>query len=104
MIELEKNATIIRLQATSGNKSSFNTITASVECTRQPLDDGKASLFGGSFGKMFVIYFEVNANVKEGDKIKIGNEYYRVESGGVNKRDDGIIADYLSVVVSRIDD
>lgn len=103
MIELERNATIIRLQATTGNKTAFSTVTVEA-CTRQPLGDNKIALMGGSHGKMFIIYFDVDANVKEGDKIKIGSDYYRVESGGVNKRDDGVIADYLSATVTKIDD
>lgn len=103
IIELEKSATILRLQATSGDKTAYSTVTLE-NCTRQPLSDEKVALYGGSSGKMFIVYFDVSADVNEGDKIKIDDKYYQVQSGGVNKRDDGVLADYLSAVIIRIDD
>jgi hypothetical protein len=103
LIELDEDATIIRLQAGSGDKSSYSTVTIE-PCEKQPLSDEKTALYGGSHGKMFILYFDTDADVKEGDRIKIGTQYFRVESGGVNKRDDGTIADYLSAAVTRIDD
>lgn len=103
LIELDKSATILRLTTVSGNKTAYSTVTIQ-ECTRQPLGDEKTAQYGGSYGKMFIMYFDVTANVNEGDKIRIGDDYYQVVSGGVNKRDDGIIADYLSVTVTKSDD
>lgn len=102
MILLDTYATIYRLGNESGNKSSYTTLTTSLEATFQP-STMKSTVAGGGSEKSYRIFFDAGANVQDGDKImdKDGN-YYRVESGGVSKRNDGFIADYVAVQARKI--
>lgn len=74
-----------------------------MEATVQPLGDEKAALYGGSFGKMFKIFMDINDNVAEGDRIKDkeGN-IYQIVAGGVENRTDGFMADYMGIIVKKI--
>lgn len=103
IIDLDKTISIHRLSAVSGNKTAFATLTTTIESTIQPLGDEKTAMYGGSFGKMFKIFCDVTKNIKEGDKVrdKDGN-IYQIVAGGVEKRDDGNIADYLGLIVKKI--
>lgn len=103
LIDLDKDISIHRLAAVSGNKTAFQTLTTTLESAIQPLGDEKTALYGGSFGKMFKIFCDVTRDVKEGDQVrdKDGN-IYQIVPGGVEKRDDGIIADYLGLIVKKV--
>ena len=60
-------------------------------------------MFEGSHAKMYVIYMDVDSNVRESDQIRDrdGN-IYQVVSGGVDNRNDGFMADYMAVTVKKI--
>ena len=58
---------------------------------------------GGSYGKMFKIFMDVDVNVQESDHIADheGN-IYEIVSGGVENRTDGFMADYCGIVCKKI--
>ena len=58
---------------------------------------------GGSFGKMYKIFVDVDTNIKDGDRIKDkdGN-WYEVVAGGVENRNDGFGADYMGVTCKKV--
>lgn len=103
IILLDRYVNIYRLSDLGGNKSSYSTMTTSLEATVQPLGDEKASLYGGSYGKMFKIFLDANDLVREGDRVKDkdGN-IYQIVSGGLENRTDGFMADYMGIVVKKI--
>jgi hypothetical protein len=103
MILLDSTVNIYRLSQVSGNRSSYTTLTTSIQSTKQPLGEEKSSFYGGSYGKMYKIFMDVDENVREGDQLrdKDGN-IYQVVSGGLEKRTDGFMADYLGIVVKKI--
>jgi len=87
------------MQTTSGNKIAMATLTAAY-VNLQGLDDEKTALVGGVYGKTFVIYADINEDIREGDKIKdtIRGNFYKVIKGGVTKHSQGSI-EYLKVVI-----
>ena len=103
MLMLESTVNIYRLGVVSGNKSKYTTLTTSIQSTTQPLGEEKVQFFGGSYGKMFKIFMDVGEDVEEGDQLrdKDGN-IYQVVSGGLERRTDGFMADYLGIVVKKI--
>lgn len=105
IIQLDRTIAIYRLSLVSGDKTRYITLTTTLDSTIQPLADEKAAQYGGSSGKLFMIFCDVDKDIKQGDQIrdKDGN-IYKVLSGGVENRNDGFIADYLGIAVQRIDD
>lgn len=103
IILLDRTISVHRLSAINANSSHYTTFTTTMECTIQPLGDEKTAMAGGSYGKMFKIYLDVDKNIQAEDKIldKDGN-WYKVVSGGIENRNDGFIADYLGVTVQKI--
>ena len=100
---LDKTVSIHRLSEVAGNKQSYSTLTTTLEATIQPISDGKSSMAGGSSGKMYVIYLDVDQNILVGDKVKDRNgNIYKVIAGGVENRDDGFMADYMKLTVQKI--
>ncbi len=102
-IFLDKTVSVYRLQDLGGNKQGYTTFTTTLEACIQPLGDEKTAMAGGSYGKMFKIYIDVDTNLKEGDKLKDkdGN-LYQIVSGGIENRNDGLIADYMGVTVKKV--
>jgi len=105
MILLDRNVIIYRLSDIGGNKSSYSTFTSSLEATIQPLDNSKAGMYGGDHGKMYKIYLDVDRDIVEGDQIRDADgNIYQVEAGGINNRNDGFMADYMGIVVKKINE
>jgi len=103
MILLDRTVIIYRLSDIGGDKSSYSTFTSSLEATVQPLGDSKASMYGGDFGKMFMIYLDVDKDIKEADQIRDADgNIYQVVAGGKENRNDGFMADYLGLTVRKI--
>lgn len=103
MLLLDRNIKIYRLSQVSGNKSAYLTFTTSLESTIQPLGEEKTALSGGAFGKMFVVYTDVDKDINEGDQIRdYSGNIYEVIAGGKENRNDGFIADYLGLTVKKI--
>lgn len=103
MLLLDRNIKIYRLHQISGNKTGFTTLTTSIESTIQPLGEEATSMHGGDFGRMFKIYCDIGEDVKEGDQIRdYDGNIYQIIGGGVDKRDDGMIADYLGLTVKKV--
>lgn len=103
IIELDKTATIYRLESLGGNKIAYTTLTL-VDVTIQPLGDEKTAIWGGAHGKMFKIYTDVDKDIRQGDNLRDADgNIYEVVSGGVENRNDGFIADYLDLTCKRID-
>ena len=103
MLLLDRIISVYRLGDIGNNKQNYSTWTTTLEATIQPLGDSKTAMAGGSFGKMFKIYMDVDCDVIEGDQIrdKDGN-IYEIVSGGIEKRNDGFMADYLGIVCKKI--
>jgi len=102
-IFFDKVISVYKLEQTSGNKQSYTTWTTTIETTIQPLGDSKVASGGGSFGKMFKLYVDVDTNIKDGDRLKDkdGN-WYEVVAGGVENRNDGFIADYMGITAKKV--
>lgn len=100
---LDRYVAVYRLSQVSGDRTKFTTLTTSIESTVQPLSDSKGGSGYGSHEKMFRIYMDAGETVNEGDQIrdKDGN-IYQIVSGGINKRTDGFMADYMGVTVKKI--
>lgn len=103
MYLLDRYVKIYRLTSVSGYKTSYSTLTTTIEATIQPLGDSKAQMATGSFGKLFKIYLDVNAPVQEGDRIvDYDGNVYKIEAGGIENRTDGFMADYMGVVCQKV--
>lgn len=102
-IFLDKTVSIHRLSQVNANSTSYTTYTTTMQCTIQPLGDEKTAMAGGSYGKMFKIFMDVDRNVQQDDKLKDkdGN-WYKVVSGGIENRNDGFMADYLGIVCQKL--
>jgi hypothetical protein len=102
-IFFDKVISVYKLEDVDGTRQHYTTWTTTIDCTIQPLGDSKTALAGGSYGKMYKIFIDVDTNIKDGDKIKdkLGN-WYEVMAGGVENRNDGFIADYMSLTVKKI--
>lgn len=103
MLLLDRHIKIIRLTSAGYNRSAYTTWTVSIDATIQPLGDQKGGSGFGSNEKLFKVFLEVFNDVREGDQIQdyLGN-IYQVVAGGVEQRNDGFMADYLGVVVKKI--
>lgn len=102
LIQLDKSATIYRLEDLGGNKINYATLTL-IPVTIQPLGDEKTAIWGGSHGKMFKIFSDVDKDVVAGDRlIDSDGNIYEILSGGVEKRNDGMIADYLGITCKKV--
>ena len=73
----DKNASVERLQATTGNKQAFSVHLVSVPCLIQPLTDEVSGDLEGSFGKDFLMLSGI-VDIREGDRISVESEEYRV--------------------------
>ena len=103
MILLDKTVSIHRLSDISSNKSSFTTATLDQDAAIQPAGDSKIGSGVGGYDKLYKIYMDVSVDVKTGDKIKDADgNIYLIESGGLEKRDDGFIADHLDLRVRKV--
>lgn len=103
MLLLDRNIKIFRLSQVSGNRSSYTTLTTSLEATQQPLSDSKTAMYGGSFGKMYKVYIDVGKDVREGDRIRdYEGGIYEIVAGGIENRTDGFGTDYMGIVIQKI--
>lgn len=103
IIQLDKTISVHRLSEVGYNRQAYTTYTTTMQCTIQPLGDEKTAMAGGSYGKMFKIFLDEGKDINEGDKIldKDGH-WYKVVAGGVENRNDGLMADYLGLTVQKI--
>ena len=103
MLLLDRTVKIYRLQDIGGNKQTYATLTATLEATIQPLGDEKAAMAGGSYGKLFVCYLDVDRDVVEGDQVEdTEGNLYKIISGGLENRHDGFVADYMQITMEKI--
>lgn len=103
MLLLDANIKIFRLTQVSGNRTAYLTFTTSIESTTQPLGAEKAAFYDNAHGKMFRIFLDSSQDVREGDQIRdYEGNIYEIIAGGVDRRNDGFIADYLGVTVKKI--
>ena len=100
---LDRTINVHRLESVGGNKTAYQTATVSLEATIQQLSDTKGARNVGTNEKLFVVYLDVGFDFQEGDEVrdKDGN-IYKIEGGGIEKRNDGFIADYLGLVVRKV--
>lgn len=93
---------ISRLVKTTGDKVAMSTITFDyVEI--QPLSMEKTAMFGGAYGKSYVLYADIGIDIQEGDKIKeltTGYEFV-VAKGGTTRYSQGSI-EYTKIIVTKI--
>lgn len=99
----DKSIIIYRLEDVGGNRQAYTTFTSTLECAIQPVRGEKASMAGGASAKMYVIFMDAGKDIVEGDRfVDTDGNWYQVVSGGVERRDDGFMADYLSVTVKKV--
>jgi len=103
LINLLNNQVVVsRLGAVSGSKTDWATITSESTHITQ-LDAEKSLNLGGSVGKTYIIYADVNADIEDGDRLQdtdTGKIYY-VKAGGVDIKNLGSI-DHLEILVELI--
>jgi len=100
---LNRKISVYRLEDIGGNRQAYTTFTTTLECAIQPLGAEKTAQAGGSFGKMFVLYMDADKDVKDGDKfLDDDGNWYEAVSGGVDNRNDGFMADYLSIMAKKV--
>jgi len=103
MILLDKTVSVHRLTDIDSNKSSFSTFTLDQDAAIQPAGDTKSGGGVGNYDKLYKIYMDVDTDIQEGDKIKDSDgNIYLIESGGIENRDDGLIADHLELIVKKV--
>jgi hypothetical protein len=89
-------------RVTGTNKIAMTTIT-SAYVNRQALDFEQSSMAGGVYGKTYVIYADVNADIVGGDKIIDENgTRWTVAKTGTTKYNMGNI-EFLKVIITRTD-
>lgn len=103
MILLDSYVKIYRLSQVSGNKTSYTTLTTSISATTQPLSDNKAGQETGGHGKLYKIFMDSGVDVKDGDQLRdVWGNIYQIMAGGIDRRTDGFIADYIGITVQKI--
>ena len=103
IINLDNNVQIHRLKSLDGTRQGYTTYTLTMECTIQPSGDSNTGMAGGGSGKNYRIFLDVDKNIQEGDKLKDKNgNWYKVAAGGVENRNDGLIADYMVITAQKI--
>lgn len=102
-IFFDKIISVYKLEQTTGNRQSYTTFTTTIETTIQPFGGEKSGMAGGSYGKMYKLFVDVDTNIKDGDRLKDkdGN-WYEVVAGGVENRNDGFIADYMGIIAKKV--
>jgi hypothetical protein len=101
MLLLDRYIKVHRLADVGRNKSSYLTLTVSIDATIQPASDTKLANYGGSHSELFSIYCDVDRDIKEGDEVRdYDGNIYKIEAGGVKNRNDGFIADYMDLIVT----
>lgn len=103
IIALDRTIKVYRQELVSGNKGRYTTYTVSLDCTIQPMGAQKTAMIGGTFGKMYNVFLDVDQPIEAGDILVDNNgNRYKIESGGLENRNDGLIADYMIVVCKKI--
>lgn len=66
---LTNTATVKRPTAAVGNQRTYQQVATGIQCAIQPLSDVAEAQTGSAFGKAYRGFFDVDANVREGDQI-----------------------------------
>lgn len=77
---LQDTITVSRLTADAGNTKTYQVVVASQACMLQPQDEEETVLQGLAVGKAFKCYMDVDANIKESDKVIVNSEEFRVNA------------------------
>lgn len=67
-------------------KEVWQIIATNIPCRIEPVDENYIPLLEGAYFKSFIIYCK-ETDIKEGDKIKIDNDYYFIN--GIKNYKDG---------------
>ena len=67
----DKDITVRRMSDISSNKTAYLTATTSVPAHRQNLTETEAQLIDGATAKDYKVWVDEDANILEGDRIKI---------------------------------
>ena len=89
------------------SNNSFVTATVSVDCHRQNLSQKEAQLIDGTTGKDYKIWADPNANILEGDRIKVQDKSTKkvtqeLEVLSIEKKDYGI-NQHIEVIATELD-
>lgn len=98
----QQEITVYRLQTVSGDKKLFSTLTITAAHVQQLDEEASAAIPEASFGKVFKLWTDVDADVIDGDKIKDDKgRYYKVKGQGTQKRDFGI-CQHKEIILERM--
>lgn len=93
---------VSRLDAVSGNKTNY-AATMTLDVCIQRMSDVDAVAIGGSIGRTFRLYAEINDDIRKGDKLidtSTGNEY-RVTGVSIPANLGNF--EHLEIVIERLD-
>lgn len=81
--QYDRQVDTYRLAPASGEAEDFQLNLEEIDCEIQPLEESFSQDLQGSFGKDFLMFTDAGHDIKEGDRIKDGDDVYRVT--GVEK-------------------
>lgn len=85
---LSHSVTVRRAAAAGGVKKTYQTIAEDVPCLIQPLDPEATASVGMAMGKAYKIFFQLDANVQEGDSL-LDHQGRTLGVRGIRRRDYG---------------
>lgn len=88
----QKSVSSIDRLTYTGSKSAFSSVATGVSCYLRPLTEEQSSMNGMQYGTGFSAIFEVDIDIKEGDRVTIEAEVYTVR--GVVNHNRGINTQY----------
>ena len=95
----QKTITAIKRQTYVGDKSSFASVGTATAYLR-PLNEEQSSNNGVQFGLGFSLIFEVDVDIREGDKVTIDSVEYTVR-GIVNHDRGSALVQYKRAVITK---
>jgi len=103
---LTSQVIVARLSPVAGSsRTTFITVTTSIDVNIQQVDDTKALRLGGAVGKTYKIYAESGTDIRGGDRLKDLDDgsIYQVMAGGVYDMTLGNL-DHLEIMVQKVND
>jgi len=102
----DKDITVKRMSEISSNKTAYTTATTSVPGHRQNLTEEEAQLIDGATIKDYKLWVDVDANILEGDRVKIkdhrtGNVTQELEVLTVEHKDYGFAQNPHKEVIAK---
>ena len=93
----------MRLTTVSGNKKALSTVYTALDASIQNIDDIQAHISEGIASKNYMAWFDVDADVREGDVLRDVDNSRSYKVIGIEKKGQGmgLMSEHLEVVLTR---